>query len=344
MRNIVPQDWLTHLQFTRRKQVTFLEDLCSLVDDGVPVGQAIEAIAEISEGVNKKVALHIGSYLAQGQLLADGMQGFFNHAIVEVVRAGENGGNLPGSLRGALNSFSEQTSALSVVVNSLIYPSCVIVLALIVVVFIKNSVLLNFAQIKPVYLWPETGRNLYFLAVLVERWWWLLLMMLIAVVFVIQRIFKSLTGDPRRLFDSFPLLSLYRDIVAARFMETLGLLISNGIVLKQALSVMHNESSPYLSWHLLQMEARLSSGQENIAEVLNTDLIDRNDLIRLRVVTRGKNFEQALMSLGRQANKRNIKAINNLGKVLAGMMLIGGAFIAAMVVLGIYSIGSILAG
>jgi type II secretory pathway component PulF len=342
--NKIIDTWWLHWQFTRKRQVIFLEDLCSLVDDGVPVSQAIETISEISEGVNKKVAQHIGRCLAEGQLLADGMQGFFNHAIVEVVRAGENGGNLPASLRAALESFSEHANAFSVVINSLVYPSCVIVLALIVVVFIKNAVLVNFAQIKPVYSWPETGRNLYFLAVLIERWWWLLLLMLIGAIFVLRRILQRLTGEPRRLLDSFPLLSLYREMVAARFMETLGLLISNGIVLKQALSVMHNEGSPYLSWHLLQMEARLSSGQENIAEVLNTDLIERNDLIRLRVVTRGKNFEAALISLGRQANKRNIKSLNTLGKVLAGMMLIGGAFIAAMVVLGIYSIGSILAG
>lgn len=342
--NIAFENVWMRWQFTRKRQVAFLEDLCSLVDDGVPVSQAIETIAEISEGVSKKVAEHIGRCLAQGQLLADGMQGFFNHAIVEVVRAGENGGNLPASLRAALNSFSEQASAFSVVINSLVYPSCVIVLALIVVVFIKNSVLVDFAKIKPVYSWPETGRNLYFFAVLIERWWWLLLFMLVGVIFVMARILKTLTGESRRFLDSFPLLSLYREIVAARFMETLGLLISNGIVLKQALSVMHNGSSPYLSWHLLQMEARLSSGQENIAEVLNTDLIERNDLIRLRVVARGKNFETALISLGRQANKRNIKSINMLGRVLAGMMLIGGAFIAAMVVLGIYSIGSILAG
>lgn len=343
-RNTSIENWLTYWQFTRGRQLAFLEDLCSLVDDGVPVGQAIETIADISEGVNKKVAEHIARCIAEGQLLADGMQGYFNPAIVEVVRAGENGGNLAVSLRAALNSFSEQASAFSVVINALVYPSCVLVLALIVVVFIKDSVLTDFAQIKPVYAWPETGRDLYFFAVLIQRWWWLLLLMLFAAIFVLQRILQRLTGEPRRFLDRFPFLSLYREMVAARFMETLGLLISNGIVLKQALSVMHNESSPYLSWHLLQMEARLSSGQDNIAEVLNTDLIERNDLIRLRVVARGKNFESALISLGRQANKRNIKAIYVLGRVLAGVMLMAGACIAAMVVLGIYSIGSVLAG
>lgn len=44
----------------------------------------------------------------------------------------------------------------------------------------------------------------------------------------------------------YPLLVV---IAAACFMETLGLLISNGAVLKKSLSIMHREAAPYLSWH-----------------------------------------------------------------------------------------------
>jgi len=337
------EKWLL-FQFTRKRQQAFLEDLCSLVDDGVPVSSAIDTIADVTEGVNQKVARIISDKIAEGQLLADGMQGWFHPAIVEVVRAGESGGNLPDSLRAGLNTFADQTSAWSVMLNSLVYPVCVIILALIVVVFIKNSVLVRFAEIRPVALWPEIGRDLYFLGVIVERWWWLILLLLIAALFVVRKMLHQLTGSSRKFIDHFPLLSLYRELIAARFMETLGLLIANGVVLKRALSLLHNDSSPYLSWHLVEMENRLSSGKENIADVLNTDLINRNDLIRLRVVTKGKNFEHALISLGKQANKRNLQTISLLGKVLAGMLLIFAAFIAATIVIGIYSIGSILAG
>lgn len=334
--------WLSW-QFTRKRQQAFLEDLCSLVDDGVSVSAAIDTIANVSEGVSQKVAKIITKKLSEGKLLADGMQDWFHASIVEVVRAGESGGNLPESLRAALNSFSEHTTALSVMINSLVYPVCVIFLALVVVVFVKNSVLVQFAQIRPVSLWPDMGRQLFWLGVIVERWWWLLILFFIAAIFVMRKVLHDLTGSPRRFLDHLPFLSLYREIIAARFMETLGLLISNGVVLKRALSLLHNESSPYLSWHLVEMENRLSSGKDNIADVLNTDLINRNDLIRLRVVTQGKNFEHALISLGKQANKRNLQTLNLIGRVLAGLLLIVAAFIAATIVLGIYSIGSILA-
>jgi len=334
---------LRHLQFSRKQQQAFLEDLSMLMDDGVPMSQAVDTIRQVSEGSTKQVAAQIARSIAQGKQLAEGMRGWFSRPLIEVIRSGETSGTLAKTIKSAAQSFSQQTNALSTFVSTLVYPTLIVVLAFIMLVFVKQSVLDSFSSIKPIVTWPDIGQTLYRLGYLTQHWWWLVTLIIVGSIYAITRLLEQLTGDLRDLVDEIPLVSLYREITAARFMETLGLLISNGIVLKKALSIMHREAAPYLSWHILKMEFRLSGGQENIADVLDTKLIKREDIVRLRVVANSKGFDHALISLGRQANRRASRAITISGKISGGLLLVFGAFMAASIVFGIYSVGSSIA-
>lgn len=330
------------VQFGRKQQQAFLEDLLSLINDGVPINQAIETIRDVSSGITKRVAAHIANQIAQGKLLADGMQDWFKRPLVEIVRAGENSGTLTTTLTAAIQSFAQRSSAITALINGMLYPLTVVLLALGVSVFIKNSVLISFAKIKPVAQWPSVGQTLYYLGEITQTWWWLVFLLLIALFILLTKLMRDFTGDLRHRIDHLPLLSLYRDSVAARFMETLGLLITNGVTLKKAITIIQLEASPYLAWHLLMMEYRLSGGTDNIADVLDTQLIRYTDLMRLRVVAKGKGFDYALINLGRQANEKNSKTIALTGKILGVVLLLSAALIAVTLILGIYTIGSSL--
>ncbi len=332
-----------HLQFTNKRQQAFLEDLSSLIEDGVPASQAIDVIVEVGDGITVAVAKTISKSLAKGQSLADGMQQWFSAPVVEVIRVGESNGTLTETMKAAAETYSDYTTVLNAFLSSILYPASVVVLALIMIVFIKHSVLNSFIEIKPLAQWPTIGKNLYRIGYIVETGWWLMVMTLVFLGIIINNVLKNVTGSLRAWLDDVPLIALYRASLAARFMETLGLLIANGVVLKQALSTMQYGASPYLSWHLLQMEYHLSGGQENIADVLNTNLISYHDLARLRVVARGKGFEHALVSLGRQARRRTAVRIDRTGKIIGALLLVVGAIIAMTIVFGIYTIGSSLA-
>ncbi len=194
------------IQFTRGKQKAFLEDLCSLIEDGVPATQAIDTISQISEGITKTVAADILQSISQGQPLAEGMKAWFSRPLVEVIRAGESGGTLPETLHATTKSFSQQTNAIAMLVQSLIYPIVVLIVALGVSVFIKNSVLDNFAQIKPIQQWPDVGRTFYDFANITQHWWWLIVLLMIVIVIFVARMLKHWTGKSRKLIDRFLLL------------------------------------------------------------------------------------------------------------------------------------------
>jgi type II secretory pathway component PulF len=331
------------LQFWAQRQQSLLADLLSLVQDGVPLNQAITTLCAIYEGVPKKVAEQMADELSKGHTLAQGMQGWFPMTIVEMVRAGEEGGTFIQALESAVGYYRERVFAMKIAIQSMMYPVVVILVALIMLVVIKNSVLTDFASIKSIYLWPPIGRQLYALANFIQYWWWFVVIFLIALIVGTLYLLQNFTGLFRHTIDAMPILSLYRRLAAARFMETLGLLVTNGVSLKKSLHIIQRNAEPYLSWHLLLMEYRLSGGQENIADVLDTQLINQDDLIRLRVMAIGKGFAPALVSLGRQALQRYGQSVSITVKITGGILLGVGALLAAMIVFGIYSVGSVVA-
>lgn len=331
------------LQFTQKHQQAFLEDISTLIEDGVPANQAVQTIAQIATGVVKNVANAILQKISEGKPIADGMQGWFPQPIVEIVRAGEEGGTLAENLHAGARALAQKNKGLTALVNSTVYPIAVIIMGLVVSVFIKHSVFANFAAIKPVSQWPSNGQVLYNTATFVESWWWLVLIIIVAFFIMLGRLLQELTGEPRKFMDSLPILTLFRSVTAARFMETLGLLLSNGIVLKRALTIMRFKASHYLAWHIFMMELRLSGGRENIAEVLDTGLISKGDILRLRVIAKGKGFEHALVRLGQLSADQATKNIELTGKVIGYVLLGLGAFWAAFMVFAIYNVGSFVA-
>ena len=331
------------LQFWPKHQQTLLADIYSLTQDGVPLIQAIETIEAIHDGIISKVALSMAHALSQGQSLASGMESWYPVTITEIIRSGEEGGSFAQSLESAVRYYEERVFALKMAVQSLVYPIIVILVALVMLVVIKNSVLTNFALIKPVSSWPSTGQQVYALASFIQNWWWFVIFILLAVSVGLYYVLQNITGEIRYQIDRVPLLSLYRQLVAARFMETLGLLLTNGVALKESFQIIARHAEPYLAWHLMIMEYNLGSGLENMADVLDTALITRNDMLRLRVVAQGKGFDHALVSLGRQALKRYGESVALTVRIISALLLVFGAMLAGMIVLGIYSVGSSVA-
>ncbi len=330
------------IKFNKKQQQAFLENLASLINDGVNIKEAAETLESISTGSNKQVAAAINSSLAQGQGIANGLSHWFPTAIVEIIRAGENSGTLNNAIQSAADSLKQQTNLISSTISNITYPIIVFSLSLIMLVVIKKTVLENFASIKPLSLWPSNGIALYHFAEFIEYWWWTVLCVIVLLGILIYKFLTTFTGESRYKLDKIPLLNLYRDTTAARFMRTLGLLISNGIIVKKALNIMSYEAQPYLAWHIINMEYRLSGGIDNIADVLDTKLLSDQDLLRLKVVSKGKGFAPALISLGEQAQKRTQQLAILVGRIVGACILISGAIIAANIIFGIYSVGSAL--
>jgi type II secretory pathway component PulF len=340
--------WLSHASlkqalFTASHQRIFLEDILSLLQDGIVLNQAMEIMTEESTGIKADVSESISHSIASGQGMAAGMEGWFADIYLELVRAGEQSGLIHNALQACVETVNKSADVWRACLSALLYPLLVLLVALCVVVFVKVSVLEEFQQIKPLDNWPSVGRDLYGLATWIQYTWWLVVFFSILVGFFLSYVLRGWTGYWRLRVDNFPGFKIYRQMTAARLMQTLGLLLNNGVMLKNALIMMQAKKKRYMSWHLLQMEMQLAQGQLNVAEVLDTALLDRSDMRRLRILATGKGFSQALQRLGEQSVEKKMRVLKRLANYIGGFLLGCGALVAMLLVFGIYSISQVLA-
>jgi type II secretory pathway component PulF len=147
------------------------------------------------------------------------------------------------------------------------------------------------------------------------------------------------TGPLRDTLDKIPPFTLYRRLMAARLLETLGLLVANGVVFKSAVRVMQLQATPYMYSHLLKIEYLLSMGKTNIADVLDTGLIDDQDLMRLRVMAEVKGFEHGLVRMGVRGSDQVAQTMKTIARALGGMLLVIGGILIIIIIRGIFMTG-----
>jgi type II secretory pathway component PulF len=333
-----------HMQFGTKPQLAFLEDLYLLVNDGIPPNRAIDMMTKVTTGLSKDVAIAIAQKISEGQPLAEGMREWFAPNVIEIIRVGEEGGALAETMKSAINSLSQQSGIWGSFIVAVSYPLMVIGLACAIIVYLNTSVFIQFKAIKPVEQWPQAGRDLVNIANIIQHWWWLVILGIVVIVIVLRRVMSNYVGDLRVSLDNIPPFSLYRQFVAARFMETLGLLVANGVVFKNALRVMQYQANPYLGSHLVMMEHLLSMGRGNIADVLSTGLIAEQDVLRLRVMAEVKGFEHGLVRMGVHGAEKTTQTLKIIGKVLGGILLIVGAGLIITIIRGIYLTGMAMGG
>lgn len=330
---------IKHWQFGNKQQLAFLEDLYLLINDGIPANRAVEMMSQVTKGLTRDVAISLTQKIAQGQPLADGMREWFSMNVVEIIRVGESGGALPQTMKSAINMLSQQGVAIGSFVAAVSYPLLVIVIACVVILYLNNSVFVQFLVIKPMDQWPVAGRRLVTLANLIENWWWVSIVSIAVILVIFRRLLTNYTGAFRSTLDTVPPFSFYRRLAAARLLETLGLLVANGVVFKSAIKVMQYQANPYILSHLVKMEHLLSMGKTNIADVLGTGLVENSDLMRLRVMAEVKGFEHGLIRMGIRGTEQATQTLKFISRIIGGLFLLCGGLLIIIIIQGIYLTG-----
>lgn len=328
-----------HLRFGNKAQLAFLEDLHLLINDGIPANRAIEMMAEVTRGVPREVALTIAQKISEGKALADGMREWFPESVVEIIRVGEEGGALNETIRSSIKTMTQRTSSIGALIAAISYPILVIVMACIIIVYLNNSVFVQFRNIKPIEQWPQSGRDLVNLAEIIQYWWWLAVLGVIGILVFFRIMLSNYVGPFRSTLDKIPPFSLYRHFSAARLMETMGLLVANGVVFKNAITVMQYQANPYINSHLAEMQHLLSTGRGTIADVLATGLISDDDIMRLRVMAEVRGFEHGLIRMGVRGSAQTTSTLKLISRIVGGILLVIGAYLIIVIVKGIYLTG-----
>jgi type IV pilus assembly protein PilC len=228
----------------------FTRQFSVMIDAGLPLVQCLEILAQQQDNKYfQQILLQVRQDVEEGSTLAAAMARHprvFDQLYSNMVEAGETGGILDLILQ-RLSTFIEKIVKLKRdVVSAMIYPTAVILLAIVAVAVIMIVVIPQFQMIflgllGPGEQLPLPTRIVVGISNFLAGWGGLVILASIIAFVIAVRFYYRTPGGRRnidRLLLRIPIIGdIFRKISVARFSRTLSTLLSSGVPILQSLDI-----------------------------------------------------------------------------------------------------------
>ncbi|MBU4458109.1 MAG: type II secretion system F family protein [Candidatus Omnitrophica bacterium] len=257
--------------------VIFSRQLATMVDSGIPLVQAMDILHDQIEKPNfKKVIGTIRDDIETGSSFSDALlkhPNVFSPLYINMVKAGESSGALDDILD-RLASYLEKANILQrKVKSSLIYPTVVVSMAMLITLVMLLKVIPTFKGIFDVLggTLPLPTRILILVSDTLRNMFLYVVAALAVAVFALRRYLK--TNQGKLLFDravlKFPIIGpLMRKVAVAKFTRTLATLTKSGVPILVSLEIVGKTAgNTVIEKALADVRTSIKEG-ENIADPL----------------------------------------------------------------------------
>jgi type IV pilus assembly protein PilC len=226
--------------------VVFTRQLATMIDAGIAIVQALQALAEQTPNKAMRDVLNdVCSRVQSGESYSEALQKHpkvFNRLYVSMISAGEKGGMIA-DIMARLATYLESTERLrKKVKTALMYPAAVTTVAIGITTFLLIKVIPVFKDVYSGFgaKLPAPTQVLMDLSDMVRHWFVLLLIVVAAAIWSWLSFIKTKSGrefwDARRI--KLPIFgSIAHKICLARFTRTLASLIRSGVPILEVLQI-----------------------------------------------------------------------------------------------------------
>lgn len=317
----------------------FTRQLATLIKSGIPIDEALFAINE----QNKKqhisdIILTIRSKILEGFTLSSSLADFpqsFPLIYSTTVSAGEQSGHLSLILEKLADFIESKQKLNQQIKNALIYPSALIVTALMVIAF-----MLAYVVPKVVYIFENFDQQLPLLTrimiatsdFLINNWLFIIAASLS--LFLIVR--QGLKNEKNKIVAHNSILKLpifgrlVRNMNSARFMQTLSILTSSGVPILDALKISSNVITNLpMKKAIEETTIRVSEGESISMSLSQAGLFPS---LMIHMIGSGENSGRLDEMLDRATSNQE-QEVENTINILLGIMQPLTVIIMAMIVL-----------
>ena len=285
--------------------VVFCRIFSTMINAGLPLIQCLDLLAQQED--NKyfaKIIRDIKEDIEGGASLTDALKKYpkiFDDLFVNLISAGEAGGILDVVLA-RLSSYMEKAMKLkSRVKGAMTYPIAVLVISFIVVAVLLLKVIPVFQKMFEGMGGQLPGPTAMLIAAseFAQSYWWIILGILIAIFIAFNRFYKTEKGH--WVIDSLSLKApvfglLLKKVAVAKFARTLSTMLSSGVPILEALTIVSKTSGNKIVENaLLKTRQSITEGQ-SIAEPLEAALIFPPMVVQMIAVGEATGALDAMLS------------------------------------------------
>ena len=330
----------------KRDIATFSRQLTTLLEAGIPLAQALSALAEETEENRalREVITDIMVKVGEGKSLSLALSSYpwlFSPVFVNLVRAGESSVTLEKVLR-ELSEFTEKEIAFRNKLRAVLaYPVLVSVIGVGIVSFLLAVVLpaLTRIFIEMSQVLPLPTRILISAGDLFHKFWWLMCIGIAAIFFGVSEIGKTTSG--RKVYDRMKLRlpvvgKLVLKSAISRFCRTLGTLIRSGVPILSSLDISKNVvGNKILAGSIERAKQDVKEG-ESITNPLRKEGIFPPFVLRL--ISSGEesgHLEEMLFKIADTYDEEVSSSVTTLSSLLEPLMIVLMGAVIGFVVLAV---------
>ncbi len=337
--------------FARSKKISatelalFTRQLATLVESGLPLEEALLAVAEQCEKNNlKSMVMAVRTKVTEGYGLAESMAEFpqvFNHLFRAMVAAGEKSGHLDKVLD-RLADYTEQRQQLrSQMIQAMVYPAIMTVVAISVIVVLLTSVV---PQIIGQFdhmgaKLPGTTQFLIASSDFLQDYGLAILLLVAVGLVVFLQLMKKLAFRYRvhqKLLTLPGIGKVVRGINTARFARTLSILTASAVPLLESMTIAGEVlDNLFIKDKVKQAADKVREGSSLRLSLEQTKLFPP---MMLHMIASGEKSGQLEHMLGRAADNqdREFEALINISlKAVEPAIMVSMAGIVLFIVMAI---------
>jgi type II secretory pathway component PulF len=232
-----------------RETLFFARELSDLLSSGMTLGNALHTLARRkTKSDQDRIVVELRDEIIKGSSLSEALTRYpdtFSNLFVSMVRAGEASGAVNEALGRLVKHYERVLEAREKIVGAMIYPAIVLIVGVLTIVFTMTFVIPKFSVVFAELgaTLPLPTRILIGMSNFMIAWGWLLALVVAGGVVFIKRYIRTDAGE-RRWHGLMLRLPVIKKIVTAnafsQFARTLGALLTNGVPVLQALSIVEN--------------------------------------------------------------------------------------------------------
>ena len=334
----------------------FTRQLFDLIDAGVPLLRALSVItSQTGNPALKDVVNNMYAFVKDGGTLSGAMAqhpSVFSRLYVNMIGAGEAGGNLDEVLNRLAEFVDKDIETRSKVRSSLVYPGLIFSVGCLTI-----FVLLTFVVPRLTVIFDDLTESLPLPTVILmavsdifARFWWALIGFVGLFVFFAKRYLSSRQG--KLWFDQLQLKvpvfgNFIKEVEIGRFARTLGTLLNSGVVIVSALdSVWGVVENEVLKQEIKKASQEVASGASLTIALRQCPYFPEVAINMIAVGEESGHLEQALEKLAgsfERQSDRSVKVVTSLIEPLM-IVVVGGIvfFIVMAVVLPIFKMNQVI--
>ncbi len=323
----------------------FSQELLSLLDSGLSLVEAIEALAEKEANMETRSVLdQVMAGLYEGLPLSNALERFpqvFPPLYVALIRASERTGDMAQALGRHVVYQSQLDAVRKKIVTASIYPVLLIIVGGLVMLFLLGYVVPRFSTI-----YESAGGDLPWMSQMLLAWGRLLqehgqqvLLAFVAVVALCGYVvslasFRKLVMD--QLWKIPKLGETLRIYQLARFYRTLGMLLRGGIPLVPAMQMVASLLQPALRSSLLMVERDVREGKSMSASMEQHGMTTSIAIRMLRVGERTGEMGEMMERIGIFYDEEIARAVDWFTRLLEPLLMIIIGLVVGIVVVLMY--------